>query len=56
MSDAGFNIGPAIYYDKIDPFQGRSHSSFFGTTLQPNQHFTLDVNANFDALRPRIDR
>ena len=46
--NAGFNTGPAIYYDRIDPFQGRSHSAWFGTTLQPNQHFTLDVNANFD--------
>jgi hypothetical protein len=50
--DAGFNIGPAIYYDQVNPFQGRSHGGILGATFQPSRHFTLDVNANFD----RFDR
>lgn len=50
--DAGFNIGPATYYDPVSPFQGRSHGGILGVTFQPSQHFNLDLNANFD----RFDR
>jgi len=50
--DGGFNIGPAIYYDLLNPYQGRSRSSSFGITFQPDQHYTLQVNANLD----RFDR
>ena len=34
----GGGIGPGIYYDEVDPFQGQSRFSFFGFTFQPNQH------------------
>src|SRR5262249_13820298 len=46
--DAGFGYGPATYYDPVNPFQGRSHGWLAGVTFQPNQHYTLDVNADFN--------
>jgi hypothetical protein len=48
----GAGIGPSIYYDDVDPFQGRQLFSFFGFTLQPNQHFTQ----NFEGNVSRFDR
>ena len=41
----GGGIGPGIYYDEVDPFQGRSFFSFYGFTLQPNQHLTQSSRA-----------
>ena len=46
----GGGIGPGIYYDDVDPFQGRSLFSFFGFTLQPNQHITQSVEGNVSWL------
>lgn len=46
----GGGIGPGIYYDDEDPFQGRSLFSFFGMTLQPNQHITQSVEGNYSYL------
>jgi len=43
---AGTNRGPSIFYDEVDPFQGRSRNVFFGLTLQPNQHITQNINVN----------
>jgi hypothetical protein len=42
----GGGIGPAIYYDEVDPFQGRSFFSFYGLTFQPNQHLTQEIEGN----------
>ncbi len=42
----GYGAGPSIYYDDVDPFQGYSKGSFFGFTLQPNQHFSENVGGN----------
>jgi hypothetical protein len=41
-----FNNGYRIYYDKVDPFQGKSKSGGFGFSLQPNQHFQQNVDYN----------
>ncbi len=49
---AGGGIGPGIYYDEIDPFQGRSFFSFYGFTFQPNQHLTQEIEGNTN----RFDR
>jgi hypothetical protein len=46
----GGGIGPGIYYDEVDPFQGRSLFSFFGFTLQPNQHITQSIEGNVSWL------
>ena len=46
----GGGIGPGIYYDELDPFQGRSLFSFFGFTLQPNQHITQNFEGNVSWL------
>ena len=39
-----FNKGHDIFYDPVNPFQGKSKSGSFGFTLQPNQHFQQEVN------------
>jgi hypothetical protein len=41
-----------IYYDPVDPFQGRSRNVGVGVVFQPNQHFTQEV----DARVVRFDR
>jgi len=41
-----FNDGYSIYYDKVDPYQGKSKSGGFGFSLQPNQHFQQNVDYN----------
>ncbi len=46
----GGGIGAGIYYDDVDPFQGRSLFSFFGFTLQPNQHITQNFEGNVSWL------
>ena len=46
----GGGLGPGIYYDDVDPFQGRSLFSFFGFTLQPNQHITQSFEGNVSWL------
>src|SRR4029453_2939522 len=33
-----------IYYDKVNPFQGRSKFNAFGFSFQPNQHFQQNVD------------
>jgi hypothetical protein len=47
--NGSFNNGRAIYYDPVNPFQGYSRSSSFGTTLQPNQH--LSQNIQYETVR-----
>ena len=41
-----FGGGPLIYYDEVDPFQGRDRRFGFFTTIQPNQHLTQSFNFN----------
>jgi hypothetical protein len=41
-----YRHGPSIFYDETDPFQGRSRSVGIGTTIQPNQHLTQDIEFN----------
>jgi hypothetical protein len=47
-----FSGGPAIFYDETNPFQGRSQSLSIGTTIQPNQH----LSQNLDFFRTRFWR
>ena len=42
----GGGVGPSIYYDEVNPFQGYSQFSFFGLTFQPNQHLTQSLEGN----------
>lgn len=44
-----YGEGPSIFYDEIDPFQGRSRRFNIETTLQPNQH--LSQNLEFSRVR-----
>jgi hypothetical protein len=44
--NGGFYTGRDIYYDPVEPFQGQSRGGNFGLTLQPNQHFTQNIDAN----------
>ena len=48
----GVGSGPAIYYDDVDPFQGHSVGSFYGFTIQPNQH----LSESFEGNSTRFDR
>jgi hypothetical protein len=48
----GVGSGPAIYYDDVDPFQGHSIGSFYGFTIQPNQH----LSESFEGNSTRFDR
>ena len=41
-----YRFGPAIFYDEIDPFQGRSRSFNIETTIQPNQHLSQNLEYN----------
>jgi hypothetical protein len=45
--NAGGGIGPAIYYDPVDHFPGRSWFADVGVTFQPNQHLTQSLDANW---------
>jgi hypothetical protein len=38
-----FNKGREIFYDRVNPFQGRSTNGGLGLTLQPNQHFSQNI-------------
>jgi hypothetical protein len=50
--NGSFNKSHDIYYDPVNPFQGRSKSGGFGFSLQPNQHFQQNV----DYSTVRFDR
>ena len=47
-----FAKGREIYYDTVDPYQGKVRNGGFGITLQPNQH----VNQNIEYNTVRFDR
>jgi hypothetical protein len=44
-----YRHGPSIFYDETDPFQGQSRSYGIGTTIQPNQH--LSQNLEYETVR-----
>ena len=44
--NGGFTRSRAIFYDPVNPFQGRTRSGNFGFTIQPNAHIQQDVNYN----------
>jgi uncharacterized protein DUF5916/cellulose/xylan binding protein with CBM9 domain len=46
--NGGYNRGPAIYFDPVDPFQGRSRGGRFGVIVQPNQHVNQEINVNWE--------
>jgi hypothetical protein len=43
---ANYGHGPAIFYDDVDHFQGRSRYASAETTIQPNQHLSLNLEYN----------
>ena len=43
----GGGAGPAIFYDEVDHFQGRSSFTHFFIDFQPSQKLTLGLNGNF---------
>jgi hypothetical protein len=43
----GGGSGLAIYYDELDPFQGRQAFTHFFVDFQPSQKLTLGLNGNF---------
>jgi len=49
--NGGFQKNHEIYYDKVNPFQGRSRSGSFGFSFQPNQHLQQNVDYNGVAFR-----
>jgi hypothetical protein len=38
--------GPSIFYDEIEPFQGRDRRFGIETTIQPNQHLSQSLEFN----------
>jgi hypothetical protein len=40
------NRGGAVYYDEIEPFQGRSTNFSVGATVQPNGRLTTNLDVN----------
>jgi Domain of unknown function (DUF5916)/Carbohydrate family 9 binding domain-like len=49
--DGRYDAGRAVYYDPIDPFEGRSRSTQAGFTLQPNGQLSQTLSythVNFD--------
>jgi uncharacterized protein DUF5916/cellulose/xylan binding protein with CBM9 domain len=47
--NGGFDKNREIYYDPVDPFQGSSVSNSLGITLQPNRHFSQNIE--YEAVR-----
>ena len=50
--NGNFDDGNAIYYDSVNPFQGKASNGGLGITLQPNQH----INQSIDYNSVRFDR
>jgi hypothetical protein len=44
--NGSINKGREIYYDPVNPFQGKSTNRGFGVTLQPNPHFSQSIDVN----------
>jgi hypothetical protein len=42
----GGGLGPSIFYDDEDPFQGKQFFYYGGATIQPNQHITQTIDYN----------
>ena len=47
------NVGPAIYYDEDDPFQGDRTSTQARVTLQPNSKLNHNISYNFVTFERR---
>jgi hypothetical protein len=43
----GFNIGPAVFYDPIDPFQGTRRSLWWRAGFQPNAKLNHNISHTF---------
>ena len=43
---AFYNNGHEIYYDPVNPFQGKKRQIGFSTTLQPSQNFSQDIDVD----------
>jgi hypothetical protein len=53
---ANYGAGPAIYYDEVSPFQGRQRYTGARTTIQPNQHLSINLDYNnVHFTRPTTD-
>jgi hypothetical protein len=55
--DAFYGYGYAVFYDPIDPFQGRSTDISLGVLLQPTGRFSQSVRyqrVNFDDANTRV--
>ena len=44
--NGGANKGWSIYYDRVDPFQGKQRSLNLGVTLQPSRRLNQNINVN----------
>jgi hypothetical protein len=44
--NGSFSRGKQVFYDPVDPFQGKATNAGFGVTLQPNQHINQDIQYN----------
>jgi Domain of unknown function (DUF5916)/Carbohydrate family 9 binding domain-like len=47
--NGNFRTGPDTYYDRVNPFQGRSTGGEFGFVLQPDQH--INESVTYDGVR-----
>jgi hypothetical protein len=41
--NGNFSQGQQVFYDPVDPFQGKATNGSLGITLQPNQHINQDI-------------
>jgi hypothetical protein len=53
-TDAG--MGPEIYYDAVDPFQGQSRTFFAAVAFQPNPRFTQEIDTNMIRFDRALNR
>jgi hypothetical protein len=48
--DGGLFAGRSVFYDSVDPFQGRSHNVSLNVTLQPTGRFSQNVGTEHVAF------
>ena len=53
--NGSFNKSREVYYDRVNPFQGRSKSGAFGFSLQPNPHLQQNLDYNTVHFRRASD-
>jgi hypothetical protein len=44
--NGNFSQGQQVFYDPVEPFQGKAINGSLGITLQPNQHLNQDIQYN----------